>query len=175
VLVTIGTDHHPFDRLVAWADGWYAEQRELPARCVIQSGSSRPPAYAEWKPYLAHEELQALMDRASAVVTHGGPGTIIECRRRGILPIVTPRRPELGESVDDHQIRFSQVLAMSGEIVLSESEGDLRRHLSRVSEPSSPFVAQPVEGAPTDVITRFAERVDRLVDERSRRRSGSRS
>jgi hypothetical protein len=47
VLISVGTDHHPFDRLVTWADGWLATRPEGSVRCVVQSGTSRAPLVAE--------------------------------------------------------------------------------------------------------------------------------
>ena len=166
VLTTIGTDHHPFTRLVRWVDGWAAERTGL-VRSVIQSGTSDPPEESEWRDYVPHDELQTLLDQASAVVSHGGPGTIIECRRRGIVPIVVPRRPELGEHVDDHQVRFSRVLASSGHVVVPEREDDLRTELSRVMVDRDAF-RTPTDGEDANAaVNRFSELVGMLVIGRS--------
>ncbi len=45
VLVSVGTDFHPFDRLVAAVDRWAAQHPE--ARVVVQHGRSRAPRHAE--------------------------------------------------------------------------------------------------------------------------------
>jgi UDP-N-acetylglucosamine transferase subunit ALG13 len=73
VLVTVGTDHHPFDRLVGWVDDWYAARAGRGLRVVVQHGSSAPPAHAEGHPYLARGRLGRLLGEASVVVCHGGP------------------------------------------------------------------------------------------------------
>ena len=70
------------------------------------------------------------MDAASAVVCHGGPGTIALARRCGHVPIVVPRDPALGEHVDDHQMRYTAVLARSGAIEIATSAAELGRLLS---------------------------------------------
>ena len=104
VVALVGTDHHPFDRLVGWVDAWAAGARD--ARVVVQHGSARPPAHAEGVRVLPPDELSDLLGRATAVVCHGGPGTIAAVRAAGLLPIVVAREPSRREHVDDHQARF---------------------------------------------------------------------
>jgi UDP-N-acetylglucosamine transferase subunit ALG13 len=129
VLVVVGTDHHRFDRLVAWADAWLAARTGPPIRCVVQYGTSRAPTVAEGVDYLGHAELQQLMGDAHVVVCHGGPSTITESRRHGHQPIVVARSAALGEHVDDHQQRFSRWIAAKSLIYLVDSEVALRRRL----------------------------------------------
>lgn len=148
VLVTVGTDHHPFDRLVRWVDGWLAGDPPPAVRCRMQTGTSAPPAAAaaEWERYLSYEALGAAMAEAAAVVCHGGPGTILGVRQAGAVPIVVPRQHRLGEHVDDHQVAFSRRLAASGGVVLAEREADLHRLLDRaLADPAAfraPFQAR---------------------------------
>lgn len=134
---------------------------------MIQSGTSTPPTRAEWRDYLPHDELQHLLDRASAVVSHAGPGTIIECRRRGIIPIVVPRRPELGEHVDDHQVRFSRVLAASGHIVMCEGEQELHAHLDRVAKDRRAFRTEADGTTSIEAVDRFRALTHMLLEGRA--------
>ncbi|WP_304451869.1 glycosyltransferase [Nocardiopsis sp. YSL2] len=108
VVVSLGTDHHSFDRLVRWMDDYARRHRGL--RVLVQHGHSTPPRKADGTPFVPGEELGELMRRARVVVTHGGPGTILQARGTGHLPIVVPRDPELDEHVDDHQLLFVQRL-----------------------------------------------------------------
>ena len=109
LLVTVGTDHHPFDRLVGWSGAWLAAHPGT-LRCLMQTGTSAPPdlGAADWQAYLEFEALQAAMASAAAVVCHGGPGTILGARHMGAVPIVVPRQQRLGEHVDDHQVAFAR-------------------------------------------------------------------
>lgn len=112
VLVMVGTDHHPFDRLVAWADRL---PEALPGtRVVLQHGASTPPLVAEGHAFLPYDEIRALLAEASAVVCHGGPGTIMDARRAGHVPICVPRDPARGEHVDGHQQRFAALAEEAG-------------------------------------------------------------
>jgi UDP-N-acetylglucosamine transferase subunit ALG13 len=144
LLVVVGTDHHPFDRLVSWVDRWLVEGGGDRVRCVLQYGSSQAPAAPGARPYLAHAELQQLMQAADIVVSHGGPATIMECRRTDHLPIVVPRDNRRGEHVDEHQRRFAQRLSEEEMVVLCESEELLRAALEgALARPSQFRLATP--------------------------------
>jgi UDP-N-acetylglucosamine transferase subunit ALG13 len=171
LLVTVGTDHHPFDRLVRWVDAWLAGgPREL--RCLMQTGTSTPPTGpAEWQAYLEFDALQAAMRDAAAVVCHGGPGTILGARHMGAVPIVVPRQHRLGEHVDDHQVTFSRRLAAEGgEVHLAETEADLHRLLDRVTAEPAGFRAGQEDRATTAAVREFGRLVDGLVGGRPRQR-----
>ncbi len=164
LLVTVGTDHHPFDRLVRWVDAWLAAHPgRLP--CLMQTGTSAPPTgAAAWQAYLAFDALQAAMAQAAAVVCHGGPGTILGARQAGAVPIVVPRQHRLGEHVDDHQVAFSRRLAAEGGgIHLAETEGQLAELLERVRIHPAAFRSEGVAPELTATVRRFGELVDSLV------------
>ncbi|HSR27419.1 MAG TPA: glycosyltransferase [Actinomycetes bacterium] len=168
LLVTVGTDHHPFDRLVSWAAAWL-DGHPGQLRCLMQTGTSAPPTTgaADWRAYLEFDALQAAMAEAAAVVCHGGPGTILGARHMGAVPIVVPRQHRLGEHVDDHQVAFSRRLAAEGdEIHLAEGEADLHRLLDRVAAEPAIFRAGPGDRATAVAVREFGRLVDGLVGER---------
>ena len=175
LLVTVGTDHHPFDRLVRWAGAWF-DGHPGRLRCLMQTGTSAPPAGgAEWQAYLEYDALQEAMASAAAVVCHGGPGTILGARHMGAVPIVVPRQHRLGEHVDDHQVAFSRRLAADGdEIHLAETGADLHRLLDRVAAEPAAFRAGPGDRDTGGAVRAFERLVDGLVGERPGRRTGAR-
>ena len=104
IFVTVGTHEQPFDRLIGYMDKWAAEHDE---EVVMQRGyASFVPEHCESKPLFSYEEMQELTDRARIVITHGGPSTIMMVLCRGKVPVVVPRRHDLGEHVNDHQVVF---------------------------------------------------------------------
>jgi UDP-N-acetylglucosamine transferase subunit ALG13 len=168
LLVTVGTDHHPFDRLVRWVDGWLgtAGGRAAGLRCLMQTGTSAPPvdaSGAHWQAYLEFEALQAAMRDAAAVVCHGGPGTILGARHMGAVPIVVPRQHRLGEHVDDHQVAFSHRLAAEGSVFLAETEADLHGLLDRVAAEPAAFRAPSEDRGTATAVRAFERLVDDLV------------
>lgn len=108
VVVSVGTDHHPFDRLVSAMDAWAAANPEV--EVVVQRGTAEVTSHAASHDLIPHNELCRLFGSALAVVVHGGPSTIMDARAAGRVPIVLPRNPDFGEHVDDHQLRFGQHL-----------------------------------------------------------------
>lgn len=137
VAVFVGTDHHPFDRLVSSVDDWL-ETTDLDARVVIQHGSSAPPREAEGVPIVAHDEVARIMRDAEVVVCHGGPATIADARAAGKKPMVMPRDPGRGEHVDNHQMLFAARLAKSGLVTLVQDEAQLVHALEvAASQPRS--------------------------------------
>ncbi|GAB3207524.1 glycosyltransferase [Marinactinospora thermotolerans] len=161
ILVTVGTDHHPFDRLIDWIDA-YAEQHPG-IRVLVQHGATRAPSIAEGIAFLEREWLDSAMRRATAVVTHGGPATITEVRRHGRLPISVARDPELGEHVDDHQLRFVARLDEAGMIRSCASSQQLWATLDKALKQPDDFVLGETEGERPDVVRRAGSLIDLLV------------
>jgi UDP-N-acetylglucosamine transferase subunit ALG13 len=158
VFVTVGTDHHRFERLVDWAETWGAAHPEV--RLVVQHGNARPVEHAESSPFLRPEEFRTLLMTANAVVCPGGPGGIMETRAAGLRPIVVPRRAALEEHVDDHQLAFSRFLADRGLVTLAETEPDFDAALDAVVVDSDAYAIPPTVTAPAGI-----EGVAHLIDD----------
>ncbi|WP_370328125.1 glycosyltransferase [Euzebya sp.] len=167
VLVTVGTDHHPFDRLVEWVDRWVAARGPAVA-CVVQYGTSASPTASTGTAYLEHDVLVSAMSRATAVVCHGGPGTILEARAAGHVPIVVPRSKALGEHVDDHQVHFSRRLADNGDVVLVGSADALAEALDQVLDGESEPAAVTGDDGTCSAVEVFEAMVDDAVAQRQR-------
>lgn len=121
IVVTIGTNEQPFDRLVRAAAA-LSEVEDV----LVQYGASREPhGRGEWVEFLSFDELAERMRGARAVVCHAGVGSIMLARRCGHRPVVVPRRVQLGEAVDDHQLNMARRLDAAGIVTLVEDERDL--------------------------------------------------
>ena len=163
VMLVVGTDHHPFDRAVAWVDDWGIAHADR-ARVVIQYGTSRPPVHAEGHDLLPVAELDALMAEAVAVVCHGGPGTIMGAREAGVVPICIPRQSGLGEHVDDHQVRFATRVAQAGQVHLASTADELATLLDRALGGDAGFRLDLAGDDPAAAaVARFGALVDRLL------------
>lgn len=178
VAVLLGTDHHRFDRLVTWT-GQLAAAGDID--WFVQHGDTSMPERHPWmtgRTMLDSAELEDLLQRADAVVTHGGPGLIMEARTHGHLPVVVARDPMLGEHVDDHQQRFVRRVAATGSVLQAESPLELADGVRRAIEHRCLDLDGTLEPPPPAGIahqgatdTSAAERFGRLVDllvERSR-------
>ena len=118
--------------MVEWVDA--AAVRHPDVRFVIQHGLTRPPSIAEGHDFLAHDRLVTLLGEASVVVCHGGPGTIMDAREAGHVPLCVPRDPQLGEHVDGHQQRFAAVVGEAGVVHHVSSVDAFHQELDRALE-----------------------------------------
>ncbi|MEU5947170.1 glycosyltransferase [Micromonospora sp. NPDC049460] len=163
LLVAVGTDKHPFGRLVGWLEEWHPGVAE-DVGLTVQHGHTRAPGVPGAVPFLGHDELQTAMAEADLVVCHGGPATILEARRHGHLPIVVPRDPTRGEHVDDHQQLFARRLGAAGMVALAETREALFAALTAgLADPSRFAVA--ADPAASEARRAAVEQVGRIVEE----------
>ena len=167
VVVCVGTDHHPFDGLVGWVDRWAATATGARARVVVQHGTASPPDVAEARELIPHEELCEMFGLAAAVVSHGGPSTVMDARMVGSVPLVVPRDPSFGEHVDDHQMRFARHLDRHGLATLAADEADLHQLLDRAVENPEIYRLELGPEKLSSGVLRFATLVDHLLQVRS--------
>jgi UDP-N-acetylglucosamine transferase subunit ALG13 len=161
-VVTVGTDHHRFDRLMDWLERWDAGNPGA-VRWIVQHGASRPMSGADGFAMKRRAELLELLRAADVVVTQGGPGGIMDSRGCGTVPIVVPRLARLNEVVDDHQVAFAQQLASRGLLVVAQSQADLHAALDRaVLDPASLSVGADANDV-SQTVARFAAAVGQLL------------
>jgi UDP-N-acetylglucosamine transferase subunit ALG13 len=169
VVVAVGTDHHPFTRVIGWVDRWLARGGADRSETVVQYGTAPAPKWGRAVAYLEHKDFTDLVARATVVVCHGGPATIAECRRLGRVPVVVPRRPEYGEHVDNHQVLFSSRLADKKLVHVATTEEELAGLLDAGLADPGRFAVdldeRPIEAA----VRRFEELVAELRPRRTRR------
>jgi UDP-N-acetylglucosamine transferase subunit ALG13 len=111
ILCLVGTDHHPFTRLVSWCDDLATAHPET--EVLVQHGSTASPSVAHGAAFLDKQALTDALQRAHVAICHGGPGLISDVRAAGLRPLVVARDPSLGEHVDGHQMRFVARVAAS--------------------------------------------------------------
>jgi len=163
VVVTVGSDHHPFTRLIGWLDEWLAAGAADRVDCVIQYGTANPPERGAPVPYLSHPELQRLLSAATVVVTQGGPMSVVEARRGGRVPIVVARSSDFSEAVDDHQSEFCARLAAAGLIKLADGAPSLVDAVeAALADPASTRVDLVDDGATGHPAA--IDRVGRIAD-----------
>lgn len=155
IVVSVGTDHHRFDRLLEWVA---AAADRTGAEAVAQAGWTPALDGIECFDFVPGDELADLMRGADVVVCHGGPGTIALARSVGHRPIVVPRDPALREHVDDHQRRFSEALAAEDVIDCAASLDEL---VSLVANPR-PRLDEGVDATSHNAVRQFSALVEDL-------------
>ena len=111
IFVTVGTHEQPFDRLVKKMDDLVAEGI-IQEPVMIQTGySTYEPKNCSFQKLLPYPEMERYIAEARIIITHGGPASFISALQVGKTPIVVPRKSELNEHVNDHQVEFSREVA----------------------------------------------------------------
>lgn len=161
IVVSVGTDHHPFDRLVRNMDNWAKAHPD--DEVIIQHGTASAPSVADGQKLIPHPELCDLFARADVVICHGGPSTVMDARIAGKKPLVLPRDPQLGEHVDGHQIRFARHLNKHGLAKTLSSEEVIESSIADVlANPEDFKITQERLDAPQGVI-KFGEVLDGML------------
>ncbi len=160
VVVAVGTDHHPFDRLIGWVDAWAEARPDVTV--VVQRGTSAPTEHCPSVDLLPHGELCQHFADSIVVVSHGGPSTVMDARMAGRLPLVVARDPDRGEHVDDHQQRFARHLDRHELARVAEDAESLHRLLDEALDYPERF-AVAFDDAAIRGVTGFASKVDELL------------
>lgn len=137
-------------------------------RYTLQHGPTAASPHAVNYGLLPREDMLRLLAEHDLLVVQGGPGSIRDVRSLDRIPIVVPRRRDLCEVIDDHQIDFARFMSRRGECVLAESGPDLAALLDQYAgEPGA--LRRPAPPPPSDGT---AEQVRRALQDTARRPVG---
>jgi UDP-N-acetylglucosamine transferase subunit ALG13 len=132
ILITVGTEKFPFNRLMGWVDALIQQQFLNPEQedVIVQYGSCTVfPAGVRVYQLLPEEQFQELTRKARVIIGHCGEGTLnlLEVTPRPY--ILVPRTQRYGEHVDDHQMEMAIALSSIG-IPVAWSPADLVKFLA---------------------------------------------
>ncbi len=156
IFATLGTDEHPFPRLLQELERLVKEGR-IKERVVVQRGfTPYDGEILETYEILPFEKLVSFIKEARVVVTHGGPGSIALCLLHGKVPVVVPRDPARGEIVDGHQIEFVRFLQRRGSIVAVFQ-------IEKLGDALENYQAREVKYSLEEKLQGFLERFEELI------------
>lgn len=161
VVVSVGTDHHRFDRLVQWTEEFAASRSDV--FFIVQRGTSRTPKGVTSQELIPHKDIQEMFRRAAVVVSHGGPSTVMDARAQGRLPVVVARNPEFGEHVDGHQMRFAAHLAANGIAKVANSETEFVSLLTEALADPKSFAIELADVSVPPGVVRMGQVLDGLL------------
>ncbi len=120
IFVTVGTQL-PFPRLIRAMD---ALVPTLGEEILAQIGPEPVEvSHLDVLPQLTPAEFEAKFKAARVVVAHAGIGTILSAKRFGKPLILLPRKADLGEHRNDHQLATArQVETLPGVYIAWETE-----------------------------------------------------
>ncbi len=171
IFVTVGTDQHPFDRLVKEID-LLREKGIIEEKVFIQRGSSRfTPKFCKYSDFLPYDQMIEKMKEARIVITHGGPGSIMPVVHYGKVPIVLSRQKKFGEAVDDHQVSFTKRLEEKKQIISAykaeELEEKIKNYNAIVQRMKS---TEKIHGSLNDQVSKFARALDEICEQLIRKK-----
>jgi len=112
IYVTVGTMFMDFPRLINAMDAIAADTGE---RVVIQTGMGNTvPKHAEHFDFKSHDGVLALQAESRLIVSHAGIGCVLDALEVHKPLIVMPRRHELNEHMDDHQVQIAEAVQARG-------------------------------------------------------------
>lgn len=133
IFVTVGTQL-PFPRLI---DALADLAPTLNEPIIAQTGpDSQPRPGIDLRPTLPPAEFGQLFAEARVVVAHAGIGTILSARKFGRPLIVLPRRCDLGEHRNDHQLATARQVEHLPGIHVAWETADLAALLARPDLPA---------------------------------------
>jgi UDP-N-acetylglucosamine transferase subunit ALG13 len=137
IFVTTGTQA-PFNRLVRVMDQIAAE---LPDQKVIVQafGVDFETPNLTVVGFLNPIEYNKIFDEATLVVSHAGMGSVLSALAKGKRIIIIPRRAQMGEHRDDHQLDSAKKMELLGYVPVAYDEGELKGKIMEIlrKEPES--------------------------------------
>lgn len=123
----------PFDRLIQTVDRWAEAQQRTDVFAQIGS-EGREPSFIPWVRRMEPVEFQRRLKSATFIVAHAGMGTILSALMSGKPLLVMPRRGDLMETRNDHQIATAKHLSAAGHLTAAFTEVDLTDRLNKLGE-----------------------------------------
>lgn len=132
ILVTVGAQM-PFDRLVRTVDEWAARTGRTDVFAQIGPDAYTPRHIAHAR-FLEPDEFRARVESADVIVAHAGMGSILTALQAGKPILIMPRRGDLRETRNDHQVATAQRFADRPGVSVAADEHELAELLDRADE-----------------------------------------
>jgi UDP-N-acetylglucosamine transferase subunit ALG13 len=129
IFATVGTQL-PFDRLTRALDEWAAEHDGVEVFAQIGPSEYRP-THLRYEGFLSPSKTNELMRSAELIVSHAGMGTILSAMQLQKPILIMPRKANLGEHRNDHQMATARWLAGRDGMAIAWEAEELGRLLDR--------------------------------------------
>jgi len=131
ILITVGTEKFPFNRLIKWVNQLITQNLIQPTleEVIIQYGSCTIlPEQVDSYKLLPASKFVSLVEQADVIIAHCGEGTIDLLTGLNKPFILVPRSGKHLEHVDDHQIELADQLRTQG-VAIANSYSELASFL----------------------------------------------
>lgn len=127
IFVTVGTQL-PFDRLIKTVDDWCSESD---TDVFAQIGPSNNIYHnLKHKPFLDPVEFDNYFSNANLIIAHAGMGSILTALTYGKQLIIMPRKANLGEHRNDHQMATAKRFENKEGVFVAWNEQELSKLLN---------------------------------------------
>jgi UDP-N-acetylglucosamine transferase subunit ALG13 len=114
IFVTVGAQM-PFDRLVMGVDAWASGREHCELFAQVGPGGAVPVSFPAVE-FLEPSAFRSRIEWCDTLVAHAGMGSILTALQYGKHILVMPRRGDLRETRNDHQVasahRFGEMSAI---------------------------------------------------------------
>jgi len=125
-----------FDRLVRAVDEWAARTGRTDVFAQIGPDAYTPRHIAHTQ-FLEPSEFRSRVESADVIVAHAGMGSILTALEAGKPILVMPRRGDLRETRNDHQIATAERFGQTGKVAVAMDESELGVKLDSLGELSA--------------------------------------
>jgi UDP-N-acetylglucosamine transferase subunit ALG13 len=155
IFVTVGSQM-AFDRLIRAVDAWAAGADAGPVFAQI-GPSDYLPRCLEYRQSLTPAEFTAAVAAAEVIVAHAGMGSVLTAMELGKPLVLMPRRGDLLETRNDHQLATARWLAQRPGIFVALDEAQLPTALAaaRASAQGTATIAAHAAPELLEAIRRF--------------------
>lgn len=126
----------PFDRMVRAVDEWAAARGRTDVFAQISETDYRP-RHIQWTAFLEPAEFRDRVSAANVLVAHAGMGSILTALEAGKPILVMPRRGDLRETRNDHQVATAQRFLSLGKVAVAMDEHELPPKLDSLDQLSA--------------------------------------
>lgn len=138
IFVTVGTQDKQFRRLLEEVERLIKNGKIIDT-VIAQIGNTKFKTDLDSKhmhliEFTTQREIEALIQNADLIITHGGVATIIESLNMNKKVIAVPRLKKYKEHVNDHQLQIVENFNHSGYIIGTTGVEGLEKALERAQD-----------------------------------------
>ena len=132
IFLTVGSEL-PFNRLVKAVDDWAAEndRNDIIGQIADPGPEGYQPEKIQWRKFISAEEYDHHFTEAELIIGHAGMGSIITAALKNKAIIIMPRRAELKETRNDHQVATAEKFSMRAGVLVANNESEIGPLLDR--------------------------------------------
>lgn len=149
ILITTGTVHFPFTRLINFCLNYFTNEKN--EKIIIQNPvfhtNSTISKHIKIKKIIKTNQITDLYKKANLIISASGEGTILQLLEYSKnKPILFPRNPHYKEHVDDQQLKIAKEMQKHGLCITAFNTRQLKQILdNKIVYPNSlnGYKAQP--------------------------------